>query len=158
MNKVALRFERAFWDDAQFIFSAEDNTRFPLFFNQNVFQPKGNVLVNYGLGNFAEIVDTRPIAELEAELLMRLKEIYGTSAIDPIGSVASSWRSDPYAQCSYSFAKPSTSVEHFKRFETVLGRRVAFAGEHTSAENRATVHGAFMSGVRAIDALVDLAQ
>ncbi len=91
VNKVALRFERAFWDDAQFIFSAEDSARFPLFFNQNIFQPKGNVLVNYGLGNFAEVVDKRPIAELEAELMKRLKEIYGTSAIDPVGSVASSW-------------------------------------------------------------------
>ena len=147
VNKVALRFERAFWDDVQFIFSAEDSTRFPLFFNQNIFQPKGNVLVNYGLGNFAEIVDKRPIAELEAELMTRLREIYGSSAIDPVGSIGSLWRSDPYTKCSYSFATPSTRVEHFKKFEAVLGGRVVFAGEHTSAEYRATVHGAFLSGV-----------
>ena len=61
---------------------------------------------------------------------------------------ASSWRADPFARGSYSYAKPGHADDRASLAAPVDGR-LFFAGEATSPNFFSTVHGAFESGLRA---------
>jgi polyamine oxidase len=59
------------------------------------------------------------------------------------------WASDPYALGSYSFRRPGGRPRSRKALGAPEGSRVFFAGEATSTDYPATVHGALLSGERA---------
>jgi len=61
-------------------------------------------------------------------------------------------KADSFALGSYSYAKlgvkgNKTTTEDYDRLAEPEGR-VFFAGEHTSSDYRACVHGAYLSGLR----------
>ncbi len=153
INKVVLKFDHVYWDDVPGIYYAEGAGRWPLYLNANKMQPGTPVLVNYTTGEHALDGETKSDAELAEDMMVPLRRIYGVGIPDPIQTLVSRWRSDPFAQGSYSYATPETRKKHFRRFETVVEDRLAFAGEHTHHKYRSTVHGAYLSGLRAVEAL-----
>ncbi|CAH0399861.1 unnamed protein product [Chilo suppressalis] len=71
------------------------------------------------------------------------------------------WRADPFARGSYSFvAVGSSGTDYDLLAAPVPGapgeNRLFFAGEHTMRNYPATVHGAFLSGLREAGRLADL--
>ena len=69
---------------------------------------------------------------------------------------ASSWRADPFARGSYSYAKPGHADDRAV-LAAPVDDRIFFAGEATSANFFSTVHGAYETGRRAAEeALVSL--
>lgn len=73
---------------------------------------------------------------------------------NPISTLISRWRADPFARGSYSFlAKGSFPEDRESLFAPIQGR-LFFAGEATHSAFPATVHGALMSGVRAAEQLI----
>ena len=59
------------------------------------------------------------------------------------------WTNDPFALGSYAHALPGGSRNDYDTLaEPQPGERVLFAGEHTLFPYRATVTGAFLSGLR----------
>jgi N1-acetylpolyamine oxidase len=69
------------------------------------------------------------------------------------------WAQDPYSRGSYSHMVTGKSKrQHREAFATPIvnaaGSTMRFAGEHTSLEDFATVHGALLSGWREADALL----
>lgn len=70
------------------------------------------------------------------------------------------WASDPFSRGSYSHMTAGLSKkehrEEFQRPLTSAGGKaeLSFAGEHTSSEHFATVHGALMSGWREADRIL----
>ncbi|OQO09167.1 hypothetical protein B0A48_06058 [Cryoendolithus antarcticus] len=69
------------------------------------------------------------------------------------------WAQDEYSRGSYSHMIAGVSMtEHRETFQTpivnALGAEVRFAGEHTSRNHFATVHGALISGYREADAIL----
>jgi hypothetical protein len=65
-----------------------------------------------------------------------------------IRSVFGEWGSDRFARGSYSHAGPDSQSDDYKALAEPIGN-LFFAGEHTSSMHPATVHGAYMSGIRA---------
>jgi lysine-specific histone demethylase 1 len=63
------------------------------------------------------------------------------------------WGQDPYSLGSYSHKAVGSSPEDIKALAEPVGDRVYFAGEATSVEHPATVHGAYMSGQAAAEAI-----
>lgn len=63
------------------------------------------------------------------------------------------WRSDPYARGSYSTALPHHADARQRLAEPVEGR-LFFAGEACSAHSFSTAHGAYFSGVDAVEAFL----
>lgn len=63
---------------------------------------------------------------------------------------ASSWRGDPFARGSYSYARPGHAGDRAVLAAPVDGR-IFFAGEATSPNFFSTVHGAWESGTRAAE-------
>ncbi len=100
--------------------------------------------------------------ELEAQGL----EGFGRFAIDQLAATlgdgirkrvkpiaVSSWSSDPYAGGSYSHALPG----HWDRravLSAPVGNKVFFAGEACSAHDFSTVHGAWITGIEAAQAIL----
>jgi monoamine oxidase len=76
---------------------------------------------------------------------------------DPIGYVITRWADDPFALGSYSYLGVGASNDDRRSLAAPVDDRVFFAGEATSAEYAATVHGAYLSGVRAAQQVDDVA-
>ncbi|MDZ4264185.1 MAG: FAD-dependent oxidoreductase [Mycobacterium sp.] len=69
-------------------------------------------------------------------------------APEPTGVLVTRWAADPYAHGSYSFLAVGSSPEDQRVLAEPVGDRLAFAGEATHEEFFATVHGAYLSGLR----------
>ncbi|ORB29403.1 flavin monoamine oxidase family protein [Mycolicibacterium parafortuitum] len=72
----------------------------------------------------------------------------------PTGVVVTRWAQDPYARGSYSFLAVGSGPDDQEALAAPVGDRLAFAGEATHAEFFATVHGAYLSGVREADRIL----
>jgi len=76
-------------------------------------------------------------------------------APEPLDAIVTRWDRDPWSRGSYS-ALPVGASPAARRVlgQTVIGRRLAFAGEFTSADYPATTQGAYLSGRRAAKLLL----
>lgn len=63
---------------------------------------------------------------------------------------ASSWRADPFARGSYSYARPGHADDRAV-LAAPVDNRIFFAGEATSPNFFSTVHGAWETGIRAAE-------
>uniref|UniRef100_A0A915E9E9 Lysine-specific histone demethylase n=1 Tax=Ditylenchus dipsaci TaxID=166011 RepID=A0A915E9E9_9BILA len=132
LNKIALMFEKPFWDTSLHMFgrlnesSASRGEMFLFFSNGD--RVKEELLVNKAMAVLANI--------------------YGNSCPKkPVSHVVTLWHRDRFAHGCYSFIGTNSSAEDYD----VL----FFAGEHTNRQYPATVHGAFLSGVRDAAAIAD---
>lgn len=66
-----------------------------------------------------------------------------------IGALITRWRQDRWARGSYSFYARGSSRDDRLALAAPVNERLFFAGEATEAEKPSTVHGAYLSGVRA---------
>ena len=73
----------------------------------------------------------------------------------PAAMIRTSWSTDPLAFGSYSYMAVGADPKMRNALASPLGNRVFFAGEATSLENPATVHGAQSSGVRVAKEILD---
>jgi polyamine oxidase len=76
------------------------------------------------------------------------------TAPEPTGAVVTRWAADPYARGSYSFVAVGSSPADQRALAEPVGDRLLFAGEATHEEFFATVHGAYMSGIREADRIL----
>lgn len=106
-----------------------------------------------------------------------LKGIFGNAGVpQPKETVVTRWRADPWSRGSYSFvavgssgsdydllASPVAPPSNSTGGDTTNGNgttqqppsRLFFAGEHTIRNYPATVHGAFLSGLREASRIAD---
>lgn len=67
----------------------------------------------------------------------------------PVQTIVSRWGKDPFALGSYSFVGPEATGEDYDLLGMPIQNKVFFAGEATCRTHPATVHGAYISGLRA---------
>ncbi|MBX7433593.1 FAD-dependent oxidoreductase [Mycobacterium sp. Y57] len=72
----------------------------------------------------------------------------------PTGWRVTRWAADPYARGSYSFLAVGSSPADQRALAEPASERLAFAGEATHREFFATVHGAYLSGLREADRIL----
>lgn len=90
-----------------------------------------------------------------ASAVAALRMMFGSAVPDPVGSQISRWRQDPFALGAYSFKPVGTSRKDRKALcGADWGGRLQFAGEATSADQPATVHGALITGRDAARAIL----
>lgn len=76
----------------------------------------------------------------------------------PTAYLRSNWSRDPYALCAYSCMPPGPPGPAARELlREPVARRLLFAGEATSSDSPAMVHGALESGWRAADTIEELA-
>ena len=86
--------------------------------------------------------------ELVAEATEVLRSVFGSKVPQPVHSIVTRWGSDRFARGSYSSAGPTMRVDDYQTMARPVGN-LFFAGEHTTSTHPATVHGAYLSGLRA---------
>jgi len=158
LNKVALKFAKRFWPaDRQFVGQMSATYgEYPTVMNWSAHtgQP---VLMAFTGGNFARALEARTDAQISGEIMNVLRRIYGGGATDPVAVRVTRWAADPFAGGSYSHVRVGASSDMFDHLAAPVQGRVFFAGEATSKAYRGTVHGAYLSGLRAAQEVAALA-
>eukprot|EP00300_Choanocystis_sp_HF-7_P001649 c11331_g1_i1.p1 GENE.c11331_g1_i1~~c11331_g1_i1.p1 ORF type:complete len:523 (+),score=115.50 c11331_g1_i1:1-1569(+) len=154
VNKVALIFATRFWSvlntRGRYIgFASDDLDEFSMFvdFSDIVGSP---TLVATVSGNAAVKLEGQTNIEIVHRIIAVLAKMMPDATVpQPISVYVTRWGMDEHSFGSASYFAVNTSRKEVhsltKPTET---NRVFFAGEATSLEHPATVHGAFMSGIR----------
>ncbi|KAF7990616.1 hypothetical protein HCN44_000421 [Aphidius gifuensis] len=165
LNKVVLCFERIFWDPTANLFGHVGTTtasRGELFLFWNLY--KAPVLLALVAGEAACVMENVSDDVIVGRCIAVLKGIFGNHVVpQPRESIVTRWQADPWARGSYSYVAVGSSGNDYdllaapvapplERNSTATSTqsqpRVFFAGEHTIRNYPATVHGAFLSGLR----------
>ncbi|KAK3923068.1 Lysine-specific histone demethylase 1A [Frankliniella fusca] len=176
LNKVVLCFERTFWDSNANLFGHVGSTttsRGELFLFWNLY--RAPVLLALVAGEAAAIMENVSDDVIVGRCIAVLKGIFGNTAVpQPKETVVTRWRADPWSRGSYSFVAVGSSGSDYDVLAAPVtppapgasapggpaasptnaapGQqpppRLFFAGEHTIRNYPATVHGAFLSGLR----------
>jgi len=142
LDKVVLAFDEPIWPQkADVLGLVGAHQPVPVLVNGLSFDA-GAVLVGLRGGSAARrgetLTDQQNLDELGTAL----------HAPAPRGRLITRWAADPYARGSYSFLAVGSSPADQKALAEPASDRVLFAGEATQPEHFATVHGAYLSGVR----------
>lgn len=169
LNKVVLVYKEAFWDQSRDIFGTLRNpaNRFSLdqfdYFTQrgrffqwfNVSQTTGlPTLLALMAGDGAFSTESTPNEVLIAEATRVLKTVFGANVPSPVEAVVTRWQQDPFSRGSYSSTGPNFQPDDYEVMAKPIGN-MFFAGEHTCGTHPATVHGAYISGLRAASEVLE---
>jgi len=155
INKLFMVFDQAFWPTATqyFGYHSPVRGRFSYFLNYKTFA-SANVLVTFGFGEQGKALEQMSEGELMADVTAALKKVFGSSAPSPTKHFLTRWNGDPYARGAYSFAAVGSGYQDHVTLATPV-ERLRFAGEHTHEKYRATVHGAYLSGIREAERIIN---
>ncbi|QUC19680.1 uncharacterized protein UV8b_03921 [Ustilaginoidea virens] len=169
LNKVVLVYDEVFWDSERHIFgvlrdspnehstSQEDyglnRGRFFQWFN--VTSTTGvPCLIALMAGEAGFETERSSNESLIEEATQILRSVFGKKVPYPVESVVTRWGSDKFARGSYSSAAPGMQYDDYDSMARSIGNLV-FAGEHTIGTHPATVHGAYLSGLRAASEVLE---
>ncbi|KAI1376262.1 flavin-containing amine oxidoreductase-domain containing protein [Hypoxylon crocopeplum] len=169
LNKIILVYAEAFWDTSRDIFgclrapTSRHSLKQTEYASQrgrcfqwfNVSNTSGiPVLIGLMAGDAGFDTEHSKNDELVAEATEVLRSVYGAKVPQPVHSVVTRWGSDKFARGSYSSAGPSMRPDDYQTMAGTVGN-LFFAGEHTIETHPATVHGAYLSGLRAATQVID---
>ena len=156
-DKVAMRFPQAFWPRAPHVFGLLDEVESPVsdLLNLQVYTGEP-ILVGFAAGSHARELEEMDDDDVADSMLAALGRAFGRSVPDPEDGVVTRWVADPFSLCSYSNLPVGATPADYEELARPVGR-LQFAGEATNVEYPATVHGAYLSGVREADRIADAA-
>lgn len=169
LNKICLIYDKAFWDSGRDIFGvlkdapnrhsihqrdySANRGRFFQWFNVS---PATGLpcLVALMAGEAGFDTEASSNDMLVAEATGVLRSIFGKDVPQPTEAIVTRWASDRFARGSYSSAAPGMLPDDYDQLARPIGN-LFFAGEHTIGHYPATVHGAYMSGLRAASEVLE---
>ncbi|KAL4948068.1 flavin-containing amine oxidoreductase-domain containing protein [Aspergillus filifer] len=170
MNKVILVFDQPFWDTERDMFGllrepsnkdsmnqedyATNRGRFYLFWN--CMKTTGlPVLIGLMAGDAAHQAECTPDAEIIAEVMSQLRNVFKQAAVpDPLETIITRWASDKFTKGTYSYVAAEAFPGDYDLMAKPVGN-LHFAGEATCGTHPATVHGAYLSGLRAASEIIN---
>ena len=155
LNKVYLKFPKVFWAETDLLgYIAENKGEWAEYVNIHKYTD-APVLLCFNAGAFGLAIEAWTDAEIIAAVLEVLGTIYA-AVPEPEGFLITRWNADPFARGSYSHFAPGSGPAEAEALAEPIDDRLFFAGEATYPEHQATVHGAYLSGVRAAKQIYDL--
>lgn len=170
LNKLVLVYEKAFWDVDQDMFGLlresdtpgsldqEDYVRnrgkFYLFWN--CIKTSGRpVLIALMAGEAAVQAECTSDAELVTGVTKELRRMFRDSQVPmPSETIVTRWGSDQFARGTYSYVGATSLPGDYEVMARPVGN-LHFAGEATCGTHPATVHGAYISGLRAASEIIE---
>lgn len=149
LSKTALIWDRPFWEkdsDWHNIVGA-DPVRWVSWFSPR--HGASNVLIGFNGGQPARDYEAAPPAAVQADAMDTLRQMYGNAIPEPRAVITTAWSLDPFVNGSYSFVPVGGTVADRVALSQPLEKRIYFAGEATTDRYFGTVHGAWLSGLRA---------
>lgn len=170
LAKVILLYDEPFWDDSRDMFGLLNEAeradsldpkhyeqrrgRFYLIWNatKTSGRPMLIALMAGHAAYQAEETDTQTLME---EVTQRLRQVFSPSVPAPREVIVTRWKSDPFTRGTYSYVGPRTRPQDYDVMARSVGN-LHFAGEATCGTHPATVHGAFLSGLRVAADVMDV--
>jgi len=157
VNKFLLTWSTAFWDDIQYIsYTPEIRDKFNYFVNIKKFHPTENALMTFAYADYGRQTETMTDSQIKDAILVHLKDIYGNHIPDPTNMLRTKWQSNINSFGAYSYTAVDTEMQHFEDLAKEINDKLFFAGEHTESDYFSTVHGAYLSGIREANKIIDL--
>lgn len=169
LNKVVLVYDQVFWDPDRHIFGVlqdaparHSTTQQEYCLNRGRFFQWFNVSNTTGLpcllalmaGDAGFETEHTKNDALVAEATEILRGVFGKDVPYPVEAIVTRWGSDRFARGSYSSAAPGMLPDDYDVMARPVGN-LFFAGEHTIGTHPATVHGAYLSGLRAASEVLE---
>lgn len=155
-TKIFLNFPYQFWDDSQFVVWADPDRRGYMNTWQNLnapgYLPKNtstNIFFVTTTQDLSYYVESRTEQEVQDELMVVLRKMYGDNIPEPTEIMFPRWHSNPLFRGSYSNWPIGELDEHHANMRAPLKNRVFFAGEALSAEYFGFLQGAWFTGAKA---------
>ncbi len=148
LNKVALKFKKNIFpsEATEFLRLRRDDGRGLNYLTRHW---DSNVCIAFAPGRLGRELETVGEAGAIEHALAELATILGGDIRRQFDrGAATAWASDPYARGSYSHCVPGRFGARAILTRPV-GGRIVFAGEHTEQSAYGTLHGAYLSGIRA---------
>lgn len=149
LNKLYLRFPHQFWEkNYDWIgkispqkgqWSEWVNLELPL---------KKPILLGFNAGKFGREIESWSDEKIVTDAMKNLRQIYGNSIPQPIDYQLTRWSQDTFTYGSYSYYATNSTPNHRRELAKPINQQIFFAGEATSLDYPATVHGAYLSGLR----------
>jgi len=157
VNKFILVWPSVFWDNKlqYFGFAPSTKGKFNYFLNVHKYS-SNNALMTFAFGDYAVATESMTDSQIITEIMIQLRTIYGSSIPEPSNLLRTSWSQHPYTFGAYSFVPVGAASIEFEHLAKEVQNKLFFAGEHTERDYRGTVHGAYLSGIREADKIVDL--
>ncbi len=155
LNKAFLKFDNAFWQkQPEWIHMIpEQKGQFTSWLNPYHYT-NAPILLAFNAGDFGIAIEQWSDAQILGEATTQLRKMYGSNVPAPLDAQLTRWHSDPFAHCSYSSAVVGITDSTRSELATSVQDKLFFAGEATNAEYPSTVHGAYLSGVRAAEEIL----
>ena len=148
LNKVVLAFEEPFWPESPDMLGLVGPQQPVADLVNGLMFADTPLLVGLRGGAAARSREELSDQDAIGEVLTAL------DAPEPTGALVTRWASDPYARGSYSFLAVGSSPADLRALAEPASERLLFAGEATQEDFFATVHGAYMSGIREADRIL----
>ena len=152
LNKVYLKFPEAFWDvDVETIsYLGESLGEWCDWLNFLPFTGESVLMAFHG-GEKGFALEELSDDEIVAGAMQTLRVMFGNDIPEPEGVLITRWGKDPFSFGAYSHIPPFASGDDHDILAEPIDDVLYFAGEATSREYPSTVHGAYLSGVRAAE-------
>jgi polyamine oxidase len=155
-EKIALRFESAFWRDDGIshliVFPSDDDEPAMWVFDLDAFGA-GPVLCAHLFHTLTSYALDRPQAQAVDWLSDVLAEVVGHPVPDPVASVVTSWANDPFTCGAYTRCPPGADPSMLELLGEPVHGRLLLAGEHAQSARTGYADGAYVSGLRAAERL-----
>jgi monoamine oxidase len=156
LNKAYLRFPEVFWDrDVEWIGYLGDGSgewaasvNIYAYFNEPV-------LLLFNAGEFGLAIEDLSDDEIANRAMDMLRRVYGEHIPEPEEVLVTRWGKDHFSFGSYSSIYLGASPDDRSALAEPLDNVLFFAGEATSVDYAATVHGALLSGRRAAQEIIE---
>lgn len=152
---VYIQFPYTFWDKTMYILRASKvRGHFSFWQNMNTIYPGSNILQLSLFGDDASWVDRSSDEVVLHEVLTVLQSLYPNVTLPvPSGFKVSRWNSDPLTRGAFSYWPAGFDEEDMRELQAPVGR-IFFAGEYLDPLHYGFVHGAYRSGQRTAETLI----
>jgi monoamine oxidase len=157
VNKFFLQWDTAFWDDVQYLsYTPEEKDKFNYFVNVKKFHPNVNALMTFAFADYARATEAMTDQEVTEAIMGHLRAMYGNNIPNPTHLLRTKWGTNENTFGAYSFTAVGTEMRHYDDLAAAVNDKLFFAGEHTEIDYFSTAHGAYLSGMREAQKIVDL--
>ncbi len=147
LNKLYLQFPQVFWDQETHLLGYISANKGEWAEWINIYRyTKQPVLLGFNAGSYGQAIESLTDTAIISRAMQTLQQMYG-SIPQPVGHLITRWQQDPFSYGSYSYMATGATPSDRKILAEPIDNRLFFAGEATSQQHPATVHGAFFSGV-----------
>jgi len=157
LNKCYLRFPDVFWsadvDWLEYISASHGEWTEWVSFNRAANMP---ILLGFNAADRGRAIETWSDEQIVASAMQTLRTIYGVSIPEPIDYQITRWASDPFSLGSYSYNPVGAVPKMRQELAAPLEKSVFFAGEASNEDYFGTAHGAYLSGLRAAQEILEI--